>query len=46
MVYNKQFITLSNCEILRHFTHSLYLHSLSARENTDATREVTRHISH
>ena len=39
-VANKHFITLS------HFTHSVYLHSPSARENTDATYEITHHISH
>ena len=40
----KQFIT-SHCEIWSHFTRSLYLHSPSARENTDTTREITCHIS-
>ena len=32
-------------EIWSPFTHSLYLHLPSARENTDTTRELTRHIS-
>ena len=38
-------ITLSHCEIWSHFTHGLYLHSPLAHENTDTTREITRHIS-
>ena len=36
---------LSHCEIWSQFTRSLYLHSPSARENTDTTHEITRHIS-
>ena len=46
MVYNKQFITLSHCEVWSHVTHSLYFHTPSARENTDTTHEISRHISH
>ena len=49
---NKQFITLSHCEIWRHFTRSLYFHLPLAYENTDVTREntdaiheITCHIS-
>ena len=42
---NKQFITLGHCEIWSHFTRTLYFHSPSARDNTDATREMSRHIS-
>ena len=38
-VCNKQFITLGHCEIIwRHFTPS-------ARDNTVATREISRHIT-
>ena len=44
MVSNKQFITLSHCEIC-HFTRSLYFHLPSARVSTDATPEISRHIS-
>ena len=43
-VCNKQFITLGHCEIWRHFTRTLYFHSPSARDNTVATREISRHI--
>ena len=42
---NKQFITLGHCEIWSHFTRTLYFHSPSARDNTVATREISRHIS-
>ena len=35
---------LVNCEIWRHFTRTLYFHSPSARDNTVATREISRHI--
>ena len=42
MVYNKQFITLGHCEIWRHFTRTLYFHSPMARDNTVATREISR----
>ena len=45
-VCNKQFITLSHCEIWSYFTRSLHVNSPSALENTDATREITRYISH
>ena len=38
------FITLGHCEIWRHFTRTLYFHSPSARDNTVATREISRHI--
>ena len=38
-------ITLGHCEIWSHFTHSLYFHSPLARENTDPTHEISRHIS-
>ena len=41
---NKQFITLGHCEIWCHFTRILYFHSPSACDNTDATREISRHI--
>ena len=34
---------LLHLELWSHFTRSLYLHSHSAHENTDATREITRH---
>ena len=44
-VCNKQFITLGHCEIWSHFTRTLYFYSSSARDNTDATREISRHIS-
>ena len=44
-VCNKQFITLGHCEIWRHFTRTLYFHSPSARDNTVATREISRHIT-
>ena len=43
---NKYFITLSRCDIWSHFTHSLYLHMPSTRENMDNTHEITCHISH
>ena len=43
--YVKQFITLGHCEIWRHFTRALYFHSPSARDNTVATREISRHIT-
>ena len=33
------------CEIWNHFTRTLYFHSPSARDNTVATREISRHIS-
>ena len=39
-----QFITLGHCEIWRHFTRTLYFHSPAARDNTVATREISRHI--
>ena len=42
-VCNKQFITLGHCEIWSHFTRTLYFHSPSARDNTVATREISRH---
>ena len=45
-VCNKQFITLGHCEIWRHFTSTLYFHSPAARDNTVATREISRHIPH
>ena len=41
---NKQFITLGHCEIWSHFTRTLYFHSPSARDNTVATRDISRHI--
>ena len=41
----KQFITLGHCEIWSHFTRTLYFHSPSARDNTFATREISRHIT-
>ena len=41
---NKQFIT-GHCEIWSHFTCTLYFHSPSARDNTVATREISRHIT-
>ena len=44
-VCNNQFITLGHCEIWSHFTRTLYFHSPSARDNTDATHEISRHIS-
>ena len=34
-----------HCEIWSHFTCTLYFHSTSARDNTNATREISRHIS-
>ena len=37
-------ITLGHCEIWSHFTLTLYFHSPSARDNTDATREISRRI--
>ena len=37
--------TLGHCEIWSHFTCTLYFHSPSARDNTVATREISRHIS-
>ena len=43
-VSNKQFITLGHCEIWRHCTRTLYLYSSPARDNTVATREISRHI--
>ena len=44
-VCNKQFITLGYCEIWRHFTRTLYFYSPSARDNTVATLEISRHIT-
>ena len=44
-VANKQFITLGHCEIWSYFTRTLYFHSPSARDNTVATRELSRHIT-
>ena len=44
-VANKQFITLGHCEIWSHFTRPLYFHLPSARDNTVATCEISRHIS-
>ena len=44
-VCKNQFITLGHCEIWSHFTLTLYFHSPSTRDNTDATREISRHIS-
>ena len=41
----ERFITLGHCEIWRHFTRTLYFHSPSARDNTVATREISRHIT-
>ena len=41
-VINK-FITLGHCEIWRHFTRTYHLPS--ARDNTVATREISRHIT-
>ena len=41
---NKQFITLGHCEVWSHFTCTLYFHSPSARDHTDVTREIFRHI--
>ena len=38
-------ITLGHCEIWSHFTRTVYFHSPSARDNTDTTREISRHIS-
>ena len=35
---------LLHCEIWRHFTRTLYFHSPVARDNTVATREISRHI--
>ena len=37
--------TLGHCEIWRHFTRTLYFHSPSARDNTVATPEISRHIT-
>ena len=34
-----------HCEIWRHFTRTLYFHSPSARDNTVATHEISRHIT-
>ena len=42
---NLTYDRLSHCEIWNHFTRTLYFHSPSARDNTDATREISRHIS-
>ena len=39
------FVTLGHCEIWRHFTRTLYFHSPSARDNTVATHEISRHIT-
>ena len=36
-------ITLDHCEIWSHFTRTLYFHSPWARDNTVATREISRH---
>ena len=44
-VINNLAITLGHCEIWSHFTRTLYFHSPSARDNTVATREISRHIS-
>ena len=41
-VINK-FITLGHFEIWSHFTRTLYFHSPSARDNTVATHEISRH---
>ena len=41
----RYFITLGHCEIWSHFTRTLYFHSPSARDNTVAIREISRHIS-
>ena len=42
---NKQFITLGHCEILSHFTRTLYFHSPPACDNTVTPREISHHIS-
>ena len=42
----KQFIILGHCEIWSKCTRTLYFHSSLARDNTDVTREISRHISH
>ena len=39
------FITLGHCEIWSHFTRTWYFYSPSARDNTVATREISRNIS-
>ena len=44
-VCNKQFIALGLCEMWSHFIRTLYFHSPSAYDNTDATPEISRHIS-
>ena len=44
-VINNLAITLGHCEIWRHFTRTLYFHSPSARDNTVATHEISRHIT-
>ena len=44
-VCNKQFINLGHCEIWSHFTRTLYFHSPSARDNSDASHEISHHIS-
>ena len=36
---------INNCEIWSHFTRTLYFHSPSARDNTVATREISRFIT-
>ena len=38
-------ITLGHCVIWRYFTRTLYFYSPSARDNTVATREISRHIT-
>ena len=41
----KKFLHFGHCEVWSLFTRSLYLHLPLARENTDTTRKITRHIS-
>ena len=37
-------VRYGHCEVWRHFTRTLYFHSPSTRDNTVATREISRHI--
>ena len=40
-----RYVILGHCEIWSHFTCTLYCHSPSSHDNTDATRQIWSHIS-
>ena len=39
VINNLLHLVIGHCEIWSHFTRTLYFHSPSARDNTDASRE-------